>query len=166
MQCPLKHMQIPRSALKIYVFPHVRWAMKVLRPEHLSSDPSLFVQKCRESKEQYINTKIKQWLDFKFFLNPIFHFLFLIILLEWWSPKQFERRNWEQESGWASSASSCKEKIGITMPFQCSADLRHLTNGRKQFKFGCKLEVWEAAKSANNRLWEVYLSLEKNRTGR
>lgn len=152
MQSPLKHMQILCSALKICVFPHVRWAMKVFRLEHPSSDPSLFMQKCREGKEQYINIKIKQWLDFNFFLNLIFHFLFLIIWLEWWPPKQSERRNWEQESRRASSASSCKEKIGIAMPSQCPADPRNFTSRRKQSKFGCKLEAWEAVNPANNRL--------------
>lgn len=152
MQSPLKHMQILCSVLKISVFPHVRWAMKVFRPEHLSSDPSLFMQKCREGKEKYINTKIKWWLDFSFFWNATFHFLLLIIWLEWWSLKQFERRNQEKESRQASSASSCKEKVGITTPSQCSADPRHLPRGSKQSKLGCKGEVWEAAKLANNRL--------------
>lgn len=97
--------------------------------------------------------KIKQWCDLKFFLQVLFfHFSFLIIWWEWWSPKQFERRNWEEEGRFASSASSCKEKIGNTMPSQCPADLRHITSGRKQFKSACKLEVWEAVKSASNRL--------------
>lgn len=40
----------------------------------------------------------------------------------------------------------------LPMPSQCSADLRHLASRRKQPKFGSKLEVWEAANPANNRL--------------